>query len=128
MQQEWAPLDDPVFQPTPTSFHNQANDHYTSLGRPAISRGSFWEVYTSLLSCFRRDPADVTFEQEFNLANFGAEQDVDLLPGLRQLRIGDEVVGDGVVLQENYDEADFTSDTEDNDSEDAYADFTDREV
>ena len=35
-------------------------------------------------------------EEEFNLANLGADQDMDLLPGLRQLQIGDKIVGDGV--------------------------------
>jgi hypothetical protein len=123
MQQEWAPLDDPVFRLTPTSFHNQANDHYISLGQPAISRGTFWDVYKLLLACFRQGPVDVTIEEEFNLANLGADQDMHLLPGLRELRIGDDVVGDGVVLQEDYYEADFTSDEE---LEGAYAaDFTD---
>jgi hypothetical protein len=68
----------------------------------------------------------VTFKEEVNLANLGADQDVDLIPGLRQLRIGDEVVGDGLVLQANYDEADFTSDADDEDEENVYAaDFTD---
>ena len=125
MQQEWAPLDDAVFQLTPTSFHNQANDHYTSLGRPAISRGTFWDVYRSLLSCFREGHVDVTIEEQFNLANFGADQDMDLLPGLRKMRIGDEVIGDGVALQEDCYEADFTSSSED---EGAYAaDFTESE-
>ena len=125
MQQEWAPLDDPVFQLTPTSFHNQANDHYISLGQPAISRGTFWDVYKLLLACFRWSPVDVTIKEEFNLANLGADQDMDLLPGLQELRIGDNIVGDGVVLQEDYYEADFTSDEE---LEGAYAaDFTDNE-
>lgn len=127
MQQEWAPLDDPVFQLTPTSFHNQAYNYYTvSLGHPAISRGTFWDVYKLLLACFQQGPMDVTFDEEFNLANLGADQDMDLLP-LQELRIGDEVVGDGaVLLQEDFDEADFTSDSED--EEDAYAAyFTDNE-
>jgi hypothetical protein len=128
MQQEWAPLDDPVFQLTPTSFHNQANDHYTSLGRPAISRGTFWDVYKLLLACFRQGRVDVTIEEQFNLANFGAIQDMDLLPGLQDMRIGGEVVGDGVALaalqEENF-EADFTEDEE---LEGTYAaDFTDDE-
>ena len=128
MQQEWAPLDDPVFQLTPTSFHNQANDHYTSLGRPAISRGTFWDVYKLLLARFREDLVDVTIEEEFNLANLGADQDMDLLPGLQEMQIGDEVVGDGVVLQEDYYEADFTSNSENEELEGAYAaDFTDNE-
>lgn len=124
MQQEWAPSDDPVFQLTPTSFHNQADGHYTSLGRPAVSRGTFWDIYKLLLACFRQSPTDLTLEKEFNLANLGANQsDMDLLPGLRGLRIGDEVVGDGVILQDNYDEADFTSDEDDTFA----ADFTDNE-
>jgi len=125
MQQEWAPLNDPVFQLTPMSFHNQADGHYTFLGRPAISRGTFWDIYKSLLACFRQGSVDVTLEKEFNLTNLGADQDIDLLPGLRELRIGNEVVGDGVVLQEDYEEADFS---EDEDKEDVYAaDFTDDE-
>jgi hypothetical protein len=126
MEQEWAPLDDPVFQLMPSSFHSQANHHYTSLGRPAISRGTFWDIYKSLLACFRQNPVNVTIEEEFNLANLGANQNMDLLPGLREFRIGDEVVGDGVVLREDYDEADFTLDSEE--FEGAYsANFTDNE-
>ena len=126
MQQEWAPLDDPVFQLTPTSFHNQADGHYTSLGRPAISRGMFWDVYKSLLACFRQGHVDITIEEQFNLANLGADQDMELLPGLQEMRIGGEVVGDGVALQESYYEADFTSSSENEESSYA-ADFTDNE-
>ena len=50
----------------------------------------------------------MTLEEEFNLTNLGADQDMDLLPGLHQLRIGDEIVGDGVVLHGDHDKADFT--------------------
>ena len=126
MQQEWAPLDDPVSKLTPTSFHNQANDHYNSLGRPAISRGTFWDIYKSLLTCFRQGHVDVTIEEQFNLANLGADQDMDLLPGLREMRIGGEVVGDGVAFQEENYEAYFTDSEEDEQGSYA-ADFTDNE-
>jgi len=51
---------------------------------------------------------DKTLEEEFNLANLGAEHNVELISGLRPLRVGDEIVGDGMVLQEDYCEADFT--------------------
>ncbi|KIL56954.1 hypothetical protein M378DRAFT_16621 [Amanita muscaria Koide BX008] len=53
LQQEWAPLDDAVFQLTPPGFHAQADAHYTSLGCPAVSRGTFWSVYSALLDRFR---------------------------------------------------------------------------
>lgn len=125
MEKEWAPHDNPVFQLTPTSFHIQMEHHYTSLGHPAISRGTFWEIYQALLACFRQGPLDENLEQDFCLSNLGADQGMDLLPGLRALQIGDEVVGDGVVLQEDSAEGDFTSDS-DEDSYDA-ADFTEDE-
>ena len=62
---------------------------------------------------------DVTIEEEFNLANLKADHGMDLLPGLQELHIGGEVVGDGAVLQEDYYEADFTSDSEDEELEGA---------
>ncbi|GLB40063.1 hypothetical protein LshimejAT787_0705730 [Lyophyllum shimeji] len=130
LQQEWAPLDDPVFQLTPASFHVQADAHYTSLGRPAISKGTFWDVYADLLGCFRAGPVDQTLEQDFNLANLGADWDMELIEGLKEVRAGDEAVGDGVVLglDGSYDEAEFTdSDGENSELEDNYADFTDNE-
>ena len=70
----------------------------------------------------------MTIEEQFNLTNFGANQDMDLLPGLREMQIGGEVVGDGVALQEDYFAADFTSDSEDEELGGTYAaDFTDNE-
>jgi len=99
LQQEWAPLNDPVFQLTPTSFHNQADDHYASLGCPAISRGTFWDIYKLLLACFRRGPVDLTLEDELNLANLGADQNMELISGLCLLWIGDEVVGEITMRQ-----------------------------
>ncbi len=69
----------------------------------------FWDVYKSLLACFRSGPTDKTLEEEFDLANLGAEQDdIELISGLQPLHIGDEIVGDGVVLQDDYYAADFT--------------------
>ena len=64
LQQEWAPLDDAVFQLTLPTFHKQEDTHYTSLGCPAISKGTLWSIYTSLLGCFRAssvDPVKVAF-------------------------------------------------------------------
>ena len=72
-------------------------------------------------------------EEEFNLANLGADQDMNLLSGLRQLRIGDEIVGDGVILHGDHDEADFTdsgeSEEEDFNAEESEyaAEFTENE-
>ncbi|KAK2463877.1 hypothetical protein APHAL10511_004049 [Amanita phalloides] len=90
-QQEWAPHDDAVFQLTPPAFDAQANVYYHSLQRPAISRGTFWDVYTALLDCFHSSPDNHLLETEFNLANRGADDEMELIPGLQELRNLDNV-------------------------------------
>lgn len=123
IEEEWVPHDDPVFQLTPMLFHKQAEAYYISLGRPAISKGTFWDVYNALLGHFRQGPPDIMLAEQFKLANLGPEEEtMDLLPGLQALPVGDEVIGDGVVLQEDSAEGDFTD--SDNDNTPA-ADFTD---
>ncbi|KAM6490176.1 hypothetical protein JOM56_014368, partial [Amanita muscaria] len=109
-QREWAPLDDAVFQLTPAPFHAQADTHYTSLGRPAVSRGTFWSVYTSLLGCFRSGPEDASLRDAFRLANLGADDEMNLIAGLEELRNIDQVIGDVGVIGE--DEAEFTDSDE----------------
>ena len=127
LQQEWAPLDDVVFHLTPPSFHAQAQTHYNSLDCPAISHGTFWNIYKALLGCFRESPSDGTLENVFRLANLGADHEMELLEGFRELHNGDEVVGDGVLSQGAYDAAIF-SDDEDADGEcEYYCEFSDDE-
>ncbi len=130
LQQEWAPLDDAVFQLTPAPFHAQADTHYTSLGRPAISRGTFWSVYMLLLGCFRSGPEDALLHNAFRLANLGADDEMELIAGLEELRNIDQVIGDAAVIQGEY-EAEFTDSDEAENSKDIddeyeiYGDFTD---
>jgi hypothetical protein len=130
LQREWAPLDDAVFQLTPAPFHAQADSHYTSLGRPAVSRGTFWSVYTSLLGCFRSGPEDASLQDAFRLANLGADDEMDLIAGLEELRNIDQVIGDVGVIGEyeaefmDSDEAENSMDLDD-EYEIVYGDFTD---
>ena len=79
-QQEWAPLDDAVFQLAPPTFQTQVDAYYTSLGRPAISRGNFWDVYQALLECFHAGPGDPTLRHAFELSNLGADDEMELIP------------------------------------------------
>ena len=130
LQREWAPLDDAVFQLTPAPFHAQANTHYTSLGCPAVSRGTFWSVYTSLLGCFRSGPGDASLQGAFRLANLGADDEMDLITGLEELQKIGQVIGDAAVIEEY--EAEFTSDSDkaennNDECEIVYGDFTESE-
>ena len=113
LQKEWAPLDDVVFQLTPPAFHEQATAHYRSLGEPPVSGGSFWDVYGALLSCFRETPIDPTLEPAFGLANLGADDEMELVARLRDLRTIDDIIGE--IAAAPVFEAEF-SDSEDDSS------------
>lgn len=101
IKEKWASHDDPVFQLTPISFHNQVEAHYASLCHPSISKGTFWDIYNALLGYFHQGFPNQILTEEFKLANLGAEETMDLLPGLWALQVCDEVVWDGVILQED---------------------------
>ena len=127
LQQEWESLDDGVFQLTPAPFHAQADTHYTPLGCPAISRGTFWPVYTSLLGCFQSGLEDTSLQDAFHLANLGADDEMDLITELEELWKIDQVIGDAAVIEEY--EAEFTSDSDKAESNNdeckiVYGDFT----
>jgi hypothetical protein len=133
LQREWAPLDDIVFQLTPSTFNTQANAYYISLGRPPVSKGTLWDVYRTLLSCFRDGPPDLTLEHAFTLVNQAADDEMELLHGLQELRSIDDIIGDMAIFSDFA--AEFT-DSEGNNSDknsdtriiEKYGDFTDSEV
>ena len=131
LQKEWAPLDDAVFQLTPPTFHKQAMAHYQSLGEPPVSNGSFWDVYSRLLSRFRETPIDPTLEPAFGLANRGADDEMELIAGLRDLRTMDDIIGEmaaAPVFEADFsDSKDDGSDTNSGGGVEVYGDFTDTE-
>jgi hypothetical protein len=136
LQREWAPLDDVVFQLTPTTFNIQANEYYISLGCPPVSKGTFWDVYHALLRCFHDGPPDPTLENAFTLVNQAADVEMELLHGLQELRNIDDIIGDKALFPDIDAGADFT-DSEGNDSDkssegriidsEVYGDFSDSE-
>ena len=134
LQKEWAPLDDVVFQLTPPAFHEQATAHYQSLGEPPVSGGSFWDVYGALLSCFCETPIDPTLEPAFDLANRGADDEMELVAGLRDLQTIDDIIGEIAAVP--VFEAEFSDSEDDNPDTNSgggdrgvevYGDFTDTE-
>ena len=63
-----------------------------------MSGGTFWDVYSALLTSFRAAPDNSNLEQEFHLANLGANDEMKLIQGLQALRNGDNIVGNAVSL------------------------------
>jgi hypothetical protein len=94
MEQKWAPPDDPVFELVPPLFNTQANAIYVLIGKPPVTSKSFWDVYSKLLQAFRTLPPDsaVTEFLSGHVIRDDCEE-VPLLPGLKELRNGDRVVG-----------------------------------
>jgi hypothetical protein len=94
MEQEWAPPNDPVFRLVPATFEQQAAMLYHTLGQPAVSSATFWTVYQELLSAFRTLPDNLQLAEALLSADEGANEEVPVLTGLRELRHGDNVVGE----------------------------------
>lgn len=93
MEQEWAPPDDPVFRLVPLTFGEQAAALWVTIGEPEISSLNFWDVYLDLLEAFRALPTDPQLSEAVLMANEGEDNDMPIVPGLRELRYGDNVVG-----------------------------------
>jgi hypothetical protein len=62
------------------------------MGQPAISSLTFWVVYVDLLAAFRALPSNPQMAEALLRADEGREEDMELLPGLRELRNGDNVI------------------------------------
>lgn len=94
MEQEWAPPNDPVFRLVPATFEQQAAMLYHTIGQPVVSSATIWIVYQELLSAFRMLPANPQLGEALLSADEGADEEVPVLTGLRELRHGDNVVGE----------------------------------
>ena len=102
--------------------------HYQSLGEPPVSSGSFWDVYSGLLGHFHEMPIDPTLEPAFDLVNWGADDEMELIAGLGDLRIIDDIIGEMAAAP--VFEADFSDSGSNSDlggMVEVYGDFTDTE-
>ncbi|KDR65144.1 hypothetical protein GALMADRAFT_1330174 [Galerina marginata CBS 339.88] len=132
MEERWAPRNLPVFQLVPPPFEEQANALYTGLGRPAVSSSTFWDVYKQLLSAFRALPMTPLLDKVVLAAAVEVqEEEVPLLPGLRDLRYGNDEIGDlGYVYYGGLNQPPALAPSTDSDEEDVpddlrdYVDFT----
>ncbi|KAI9452828.1 hypothetical protein F5148DRAFT_1330590 [Russula earlei] len=94
MEQEWVQPHSPVFQLVLPTFAKQITTLYQTMGEPAVSCLTFWKIYQDLLALFRALPDDPQLAGALHLADEGANEEVQLLAGLRELRHGDNVVGE----------------------------------
>ena len=101
MEEKYAPPDHDVFHLTPPPFDSHANKYYEEMGQPPVSSNSFWNVYQQLLSLFwgaelSDDLTKVLSDLENHTEQIAKEK-ADVLPGLKPLRLGATVVGDGFI-------------------------------
>jgi hypothetical protein len=130
---EFAPPDHEVFQLTPLEFHQRASSFYDALGRPSVTRDTLWAVYHQVLDCFKTAVDETLLpvvEGLFDTVRRVEEDELELLPGQEELRMGGKVVG-GDGGSEIY-LADITDSSDDEQmaeaDEVAYASFSDEDV
>lgn len=94
MENEWAPPDHEVFQLVPPEFDYHAQNLYATIGSPVVDHKSIILVFRRLRDAF------LPFEVEHPLARYAASLDqeydreqhgVAIIPGLRDMRPGDEL-------------------------------------
>jgi hypothetical protein len=125
LEMEYAPPDHPVFQLVPAIFHEHASNFYAAMGSPTVSFETLWDVYRELLLCFRQEVGNSNADQPLTTVvslHFSGMEELenevfDLLDGMKDFRLGGNVVGaaTGKDDQEMY--ASFT-DTDGSETED----------
>lgn len=125
MEACWAPRNNPVFQLVPPTFAQQAVMLYSDMGEPVVSSLMFWDVYQQLLAAFHALPDDPALVEVFLVANEGADEEVDVPAGLRELRHGGNVVGEcGYIYYGGLENPPGINDEDDLDLHE-YVDFSD---
>ena len=94
MENEWAPPDHEVFRLVPPEFDYHARNLYAMIGNPVVDHKTIVSVFRRLRNAF------LPFEGEHPLARYAASLDqeydrdqhsVPIIPGLRDMRPGDEL-------------------------------------
>ncbi|KAM6501138.1 hypothetical protein JOM56_004152 [Amanita muscaria] len=97
LEQQYAPPSHPVFELVPEAFDACARDAYNTLQCPSVDISSFWDVYQGILAYFNDSLARSAHLQVILARNHtiivGEAAGVPLLPGLKPLREGENLIG-----------------------------------
>ena len=93
MQQRWAPSHHAVFELVPSEFGQMAEQLYVAAGSPVVTSYNVWDVYSALLQKFRDLPELPDYSNVVASQAALHSEEVELLPGLRNLRHGEEAAG-----------------------------------
>ncbi|KZT10115.1 uncharacterized protein LAESUDRAFT_810391 [Laetiporus sulphureus 93-53] len=127
VERQWAPPTHPIFELVPSAFEEHAQTIYNEIGRPGVHGESFWDVYLQMLDHFNRlqGNAELSAAIAEHAATFDRlmNEKIEVLPGLRDLRNGDVLIGKrgSSAPEGNPDDlelADFTDSEEDEEDED----------
>ncbi len=98
---KWAPPSHPVFQLVPPTFQELIEEQYRVLGYPAVSYETFWTVYQALRAKLSELALSLVIRAQWEAeSQVGFEEEVVLMEGLQELRLGGKVVGaDGAIYR-----------------------------
>ncbi|KAH7904042.1 hypothetical protein BJ138DRAFT_1186917 [Hygrophoropsis aurantiaca] len=125
VEAKYAPPDHPVFELVPPIFNQCAHDLYQAMGKPEVSSETFWDVYQQLLQRFQsttqENPDMITLLRSSHDDDDASTNvnDIAIIPNLKELRLGANVIGPKGFHGSEPEYAAFTSEEEnsDNDSE-----------
>ncbi|KAI9058419.1 hypothetical protein FKP32DRAFT_1582018 [Trametes sanguinea] len=89
MEARWAPPDHAVFQLVPPDFHALASTLYERIGKPLVTSGTAWTVYSAMMEALRNLDELPDLTQALATRDAAEEEELTLLDGLRDLRHGE---------------------------------------
>ena len=130
----YAPPDHPVFELVPHPLGERFKMFYEEIGQPTVTHDGFWDIYSHLLRRFHALGCAGEFAHLLEIHEESErriqEERVDLLPGLKELRMGANVIGargHGVRADGDILETDRSDEYRSVADELQYATFTDSE-
>ncbi|CAK5274358.1 unnamed protein product [Mycena citricolor] len=100
----YAPPDHEIFQLVPLDFEVLISQIYRDIGEPPVNRKSCWEVYRRLLSEFNKlnelhvMHQSAHWTRALEMASNEYPDKIEVLPNLKELRGGEDVVGPGAYM------------------------------
>ncbi|KAI0366367.1 hypothetical protein BV20DRAFT_1124273 [Pilatotrama ljubarskyi] len=104
--EEWAPANHPIFQCVPPDIEGRLVEALEALGRPVVTSDTFWVVYLQVLGrvltpAGEHDGSANSVQLQLQASALSSAEQalvaepIVLVPGLRELREGAPVVGEG---------------------------------
>ena len=86
---KWAPPDNPVFQLVPSAFLEHVSSAYETMGRPAVTFDSLWDIFLQLRDLVEGNEMSDRIESELDAhTSFDRDREQPAFPNLGDFNVG----------------------------------------